>query len=257
MTPRYDGRLALVTGGSRGIGRAICRHLARHGAEVLINYAHEPSDAKELAGEIESWGGRAHPLQANLADPDAVAELFEVVECQFQRLDILVNNAGLGIMKPVDSLALRHFDRAMNLNVRAALDCSQRAAAFMRRNPGAGHIVNVSSIGSMRVLPQYAAVGVSKSALETLTRYLAVELAPAGISVNAVCAGPVQTDALRYFPNARRMLDSAGEQTPAGTLTTPEEVADVVGFLCSDAAAKIRGQTIVVDGGLTLTVHIY
>ena len=253
----HEGKVALVTGGSRGIGRAIASLLARQGAQVLVNYAHEPAPAEELVREIAGDGGRAHPVQANVADPSEVEGLFTDIATRFGSVDILVNNAGFGVMKPVDSLALRHFDRAMNLNVRAVLDCSQRAATLMRRAGKGGHIVNVSSIGSMRVLPQYAAVGVSKSALETLTEYLAVELGPHGIAVNAVCAGPVETEALRFFPDAARMLRSAREQTPAGSTTTPDEVADVVGFLCSSAAAKVRGQTIVVDGGLTLTVHIY
>ena len=254
---RFEGRLALVTGGSRGIGRAISLQLASQGAEVIVNFAHEPAPAKELVDEIMSCGGRAIAYQANLSDPDAIAELFEMIRNDYGSLDILVNNAGFGVMRPVETLALRHFDRTMDLNVRAVLDCSQRAASLMRLGGRGGHIVNISSIGSIRVLPLYAAVGVSKAALETLTRYLAVELATHDIAVNAVCAGPVCTDALQYFPNATSMLDSARDQTPAGSLTTPHEVAGVVDFLCSEAANKVRGQTIVVDGGLSLTVHIY
>jgi enoyl-[acyl-carrier protein] reductase III len=254
---RYEGKLALVTGGSRGIGRAISQQLASQGAEVIVNFAREPDAAKELVTEIEHAGGRAQLFQANLVDAEAVAELFETIRTGFSSLDILVNNAGFGAMRPVDTLPLRHFDRTIDLNVRAVLDCSQRAAALMRMGGRGGKIVNISSVGSIRVLPLYAAVGVSKAALETLTRYLAVELAADGISVNAVCAGPVRTDALRHFPNATNMLNSALDQTPAGSLTTAQEVASVVDFLCSDAADKVRGQTIVVDGGLTLTTHVY
>ncbi len=250
----FEKKIALVTGGSRGIGAAITRKLAVEGALVIINFAHNPGPAHDLAAEIERAGGRAFPVEANLEDADSIRELFKIIEKNFEGLDIVVNNAGFGAMKQVDKLPLRHFERALDLNVRAVLHCCQEATRLMQHG---GKIVNISSIGSFRVLPQYTAVGTSKAALETLTRYLAVELAARNIAVNAVSAGPVLTDALHYFANAEKMLGSALDQTPAGRLTTPEDVAGIVAFLCSETAFMVRGQTIVVDGGLSQTVHIY
>lgn len=251
---RFEKKIALVTGGSRGIGAAIVRQLAQEGAAVIINYAHNAEPAQALAAEIEQAGGQAFPVEANLEDNDSTKALFRQIGKNFERLDILVNNAGFGVMRPAENLPIRHFERALSLNVRAVLQCSQEAVALMKQG---GKIVNVSSIGAARVLPQYTAVGTSKAALETLTRYLGVELAAHNISVNAVQAGPVKTDALRYFHNADHMLASALDQTPVGRLTLPEDVAETVAFLCSEAAFMIRGQTLTVDGGLSLTVHIY
>ena len=256
MERLFEGKIALVTGGSRGIGRAIVQELAQQGATVLINYAHDAEPAQALAAQVVAAGGHAWCYEANVADEDSVQKMFEQVGEQFERLDILVNNAGYGAMRPIKELPLRHFQRALDLNCRAVLQCSQQAARLMKKETG-GSIVNISSVGGGRVLPRYAAIGVSKAALEHLTRYLAVELAPDNIVVNAISSGPVQTDALRYFYNAERALVSAFEQTPAGRLVLSEDIAQVVSFLCSPHARMIRGQTLLVDGGLSLSIHVY
>ncbi len=258
MGGHLDQKIALVTGGSRGIGRAIVQELASQGATVLINYAHDAAPAEALVAQIQAQGGRAWAYEANVADEDSVQSLFGRIGEQFERLDILVNNAGYGAMRPVADLPLRHFQRALDLNCRAILQCSQEAARLMSQPGGSGgKIINISSVGAGRVLPRYTAIGVSKAALEALTRYLAVELAPANIVVNAISSGPVQTDALHYFYNAERALVSALEQTPAGRLVVAQDVAQVVNFLCSEAAWMIRGQTLMVDGGLSLSIHVY
>ena len=166
----------------------------------------------------------------------------------FGKLDVLVNNAASGVQRSASELEEKHWDWTMNVNAKAPWLCSIEASKLM---PNGGSIVNITSQGSQKVLPYYFSVGTSKAALESLTRYLAVELAPQGISVNAVSGGFVETGALDYFPNREGMLE-AGHSTPAGRIVTASDIARVVAFLCTDDAVMIRGQVIVVDGGYTL-----
>ncbi|MBX6377727.1 MAG: enoyl-[acyl-carrier-protein] reductase FabL [Clostridia bacterium] len=246
-----QGKTALVTGGSRGIGRAIALRLAQAGADVVINFFRNRRAANETADAIRATGVRCHVVKAHVGDPEKVRELFQEVEAVFGGLDILVNNAASGVLRPAVELDVDGWDWTLDINARALLLCAQTAAPLMERR-GGGRIVSISSLGAHRVLPNYVAVGVSKAALESLTRYLAVELAPRNIVANAVSAGAVDTDALKHFPNREEILRSGRERTPAGRLVTPEDVAAVVHFLCTPAADMIRGQTIVVDGGLSL-----
>ncbi len=248
-----EGKIALVTGGSRGIGRAISLELARRGADVIVNYFRNRSAAAETVQEIEKLGRRAHAIKAHIGDPDKANAMFDEVEERFGGLDILINNAASGYIRPVMEQEVKGWDWTMNINARAILFNSQRAARMMEPR-GGGKIVNISSIGSFRVLPEYVVIGVSKAAVEALTRYLAVELAPMNIVVNAVSGGVVETDALRFFPRRDEMIRISRERTPAGRLVEPQDIANVVAFLCSDEAAMIRGQTIIVDGGYTLVV---
>jgi len=249
----FEGKIALVTGGSRGIGRAISLELARRGADVIINYFRNRSAAEETVREIERLGRRVHAIKAHIGDPDKANAMFDEVEEVFGGLDILINNAASGYIRPVMEQEVKGWDWTMNINARSILFNSQRAARMMEPR-GGGKIVNISSIGSFRVLPEYVVIGVSKAAVEALTRYLAVELAPMNIVVNAVSGGVVDTDALRFFPRREEMIRVSQERTPAGRLVEPQDIANVVAFLCSDEASMIRGQTIVVDGGYTLVV---
>ena len=243
------GKVALVTGGSRGIGRAISLELARRGADVIINYARSHQEARVTADEISALGVRCLPLRAHLGEPSRIQEMFQRIEEEFGRLDILVNNAASGVQRAALDLETKHWDWTMDINARAPWLCAKEAARLM---PSGGHIVNISSLGSRLVLPNYLAVGVSKAGLEALTRYLAVELAPRGIVVNAVAGGVVDTDAWRHFPNREEMISDSLRRTPAGRLVTAEDMANVVAFLCSDEAEMIRGQVLVVDGGISL-----
>ena len=243
-----EGKAALVTGGSRGIGRAIALELARQGADVAFNYIRNHSAAAETLDQIEGLGVRCLRVKAHLGDPARIRELFVQIEREFGRLDILVNSAASGVQRPAAELEEKHWDWTMGINAKAPWLCAIAASRLMTRG---GHIVNISSQGSQRVLPYYFSVGTSKATLEAITRYLAVELAPMGISVNAVSGGYVETGALDHFPNRDEMI-AAGKRTLTGRMVTAEDIAGVVAFLCSPQAAMIRGQVIVVDGGVSL-----
>jgi enoyl-[acyl-carrier protein] reductase III len=250
----FTDKLVLVTGSGRGIGRAIALHFAQQGAHVAINFFRNRLPAEETAREIEGLGRRALLLKADVGDLDQLNVLFERVEEAFGGLDIFVHNAASGYNRPVMQQKPNGWDWTMNINARALLFAAQRCVPLMEKR-GGGHIVSVSSAGSIRVLPDYVVVGASKAALEALTRYLGVELIGKNIHVNAVSPGVVQTQALRHFASMggqENILKKFIEQVPAGRLVLPEEVAGVVAFLCSPAAAMIVGQTIPVDGGYLL-----
>ena len=244
------GKRALVTGGSRGIGRAIAVRLAGAGADVAINYLRNKKPAEETAAAVRALGRRALLLKGNVADPDSPEGMFAAIEKEFGGLDILVSNAASGVIKPAMELTKKHWNWTMDINAAALLPLVQQAARLM--GPAGGHVVAVSSLGAVRAIPNYAAVGASKAALESLVRHLAVELAPRGIRVNAVSAGVVDTDALKHFPNREEMLLVGARRTPAGRLVEPNDVADTVLFLVSPLSGMIIGQTVVVDGGYSI-----
>ena len=242
----FAGKSVLVTGGSRGIGKAIALRLAELGAaRVAISYLRNDRAAEETAEELRALGADPLALRGNLGDPAKAAALVD----QAGALDVLVASAASGVIRPLLELEEKHWDWTMNANARSLLTLVRRAVPSM---PPGACIVAVSSLGSARVLENYALVGTSKAALESLVRYLAVELAPREIRVNAVSAGLVETGALAYFPNRDEMLRHYRERTPAGRLVEPGDVADAVCFLASPEAAMIRGQALVVDGGYSL-----
>jgi len=248
-----EGKVALVTGGGRGIGRAIALRLAGEGVHIGVNFFRNRAEAEETAAEIRALGRRAEVIRADVGQMEGIEKLFREVIDSFGGLDILVCNAASGYNRPVLKQRAKGWDWTMNINARSVLFCAQRAAPLMKAR-GGGSIVSISSPGSGRVMPEYVLVGSSKAAVEAITRYLAVELAPLGIVVNAVSPGIVDTDALSHF-EVLHGLDwrvEARKQVPAGRLVTAEDVAGVVAFLCSPAAQMIRGQTILVDGGHTL-----
>ena len=249
------GKIALVTGGGRGIGRAIALRLAQAGADVAINYHRNVAPAEETAELIRGMGRKAMVARANLSKPEDIDALFDIIVETLGGLDIFISSAASGFNRPAVEQKVTGWDWSMNVNARAFLFAAQRAVPLMEAR-GGGHIVAISSPGSTRVLPEYIAVGASKAALESLTRYLAVELAPKNIVVNAVSPGMVMTDALKHFSvlGDPQVIERNVENTPAGRMVTPEDVAELVAFLCSPAAFLIRGQVITIDGGFTLTV---
>ena len=242
-------REVLVTGGGRGIGRAIALRFAESGARVFVNFFVNRDAAEKTARDVEHAGGAALLVQADLKEPAEIRRMFGEIAKTTSRLDVLVNNAASGVLKGALELSAKHWDWVLATNARPFLLCAQEAAKLMSAG---GRIIGLSSLGSHRVIPGYAAVGVSKAAAETITRYLAVELAPRGITVNTVCAGAIETDIWRMIPDGERLLEAARSRTPSGGLVTAEAVADVVAFLASPAAQSIQGQIIVADGGYSL-----
>lgn len=253
MTDKFlTHKTALVTGSSRGIGRAIALELARQGADVVVHYLRKKSAAEEVVAAIEALGCRVVAVKANMAEADQITAMLDEIEARMGRCDIFVGNAASGTPRDVLDVTDKHWDWTMDVNARAVLRCVQRLAPGMAE-VGWGRVINITSPGSRRVLPHYGAIGLSKAVLESLTRYLAVDLAPKGITVNAVSPGLVNTDAVTAFPvDLQATFEYAQSRTPTGRLVTPEDVARIVAFLCSDAAGMIVGQTITVDGGYSL-----
>ncbi len=246
-----SGKVALVTGGSRGIGREICLELARRGADIAFNYFRNHDAARETEAAIEALGVKVLRVRAHLGEVEAIDRLFEAVSGEFGRLDILVNNAASGVMRPSMELEAKHWDWTMNINARAPWLCARSAAELMPET--GGRIVNITSPGSTRAFSDYFVVGVSKAALESLTRYLAIDLAPRNIAVNAVSASFIMTGALDAFEDSSSIKELATRPTPAGRPVTAEDVALAVAWLCSDDAEMVRGHVLLVDGGEMLS----
>lgn len=251
----FKGRIVLVTGSSRGIGKEIALRFAREGADIVVNYFRKRKEAEATAEEIRALGRQALVVKANAGDLEALAHLYGEIESTFGGLDILVHNAASGYFRPAMQQRPRAWEWTMNINARSLLFGAQYATRLMEKR-GGGAIVAISSLGSVRVFSEYVVVGASKAAIEALIRYLSVELAPRNIMVNAVSPGMVLTDALQHFVTFREEGDDLIEEvlarTPSGRLCTPADVADVVCFLCSPAAKMICGQTIIMDGGHSL-----
>jgi enoyl-[acyl-carrier protein] reductase III len=247
MYPELNGKHALVTGAARGFGRAIAMRLAAEGATVVVNYRRSKTDANNVVGEIEAAGGKAIALRGDMGNEESLDRLFEEIAEQLGRLDILVANAAFGIPGPLMNSTSKHWDVTMSSSARSLLDLTKRAVPLMTSDHK--RIVSITSSGGHRVLARYGLMGIAKGALESLTRSLAVELAPQGILVNGVLAGVADTKSLRSIPGVEDLLDSAEKHTPVGRLVLPEDVADAVTFLVSDQARMICGHFVVVDGG--------
>jgi enoyl-[acyl-carrier protein] reductase III len=245
----FSGQRALVTGGSRGIGAAVAARLASLGAQIVINYSRDDTAAAITRDAIVANGGSAELAKANVLSVDEIRGMFARIG-ESGPLDILVHAAALGSFKPTIDLKPSQWDLTMGVGARALLIAAQAAVPLMQAR--GGRIVSLSSLGGARVMPDYGAIGVSKAALESLTRYLACELAPAGIRVNAVAAGLVDGTSIAAHPAFERVREETLRKTPAGRLGCPADVADAVVFLCSPLSSWIVGQTLIVDGGMSL-----
>jgi enoyl-[acyl-carrier protein] reductase III len=242
-----DGGSVLVTGGTRGIGKAIARRFAEQGAtRIALGYLRNDTAAESAQHELRELGAEAVLVRGNVSSERVLQQIRDLGP-----LDAVVHNAATGVIRPALETEDKHWDWTMNANARALLAVTRAAA---REMPAGSSIVAISSLGSTRVMEDYALVGVSKAAVEALVRYLAVELAPRDIRVNAVSAGLVETGALEHFPNREQMLEWSRSRTPAGRMVDPDDVAAAVAFLCSPDAAMIRGHVLIVDGGFSLVV---
>jgi enoyl-[acyl-carrier protein] reductase III len=250
MPGALAGKVALVTGASRGIGRAIARKLASAGCDVAVNYYNSADEAEALCAEIRGMGRRSCALQASVGLPESVDDMFAELTKHFDHLDIVVSNAASGVLKPAMEMTLKHWRWCLETNALALDLIAQRAVPIM---PPGGRIIALSSLGASRAMPNYGFIGASKAALESLVRTLAQELGSRQIRVNTVSAGVVDTDALRYFPNREELLANFAHRTPAGPVLTPEDVAGAVYLLCLPEAAMITGHTLVVDGGFAIS----
>ena len=240
----------LITGASRGIGRSLAELFSREGAEIVLNYLRNEEAARETEKVLKAQGSRVLLHQANVGNPKEAQTLVEAAGQTFGRLDILIHNAALGAFKPVTQLRINQWDLSLDVNAKAFLVLSQTALPWMEKEGGS--LITLSSLGSKRTIPNYGAIGISKAALESLVRYLAVELAPKKIRVNAVSGGLVDTDAIRSFPQHEKFKEELLRRTPAGRIGKPQDLAKVVAFLASEEASWIYGQTVIADGGLSL-----
>ena len=244
------GRKALITGGSGEIGRALCGALAAAGVDVMFTFFSNHEGAAETTAAIEAHGRKAIAVRAHFGKEPSIDQVLAAAREQLGQVDIFVHNAASGVLKPAAELSRRHWDWTHQINARAFFFLVQ--GLFTGEAPlmgSGGRVLALSSLGAVKAIPQYAAVGTSKAALEAAVRHLSIELGAKGISANVVAPGVIDTWSLQQFPNREDLLRIATLRTPMGRLTTPDDVAQKVLFLCTSGAAMIHGQTINIDGG--------
>ncbi len=250
-----NGKVALVTGASRGIGRACAETLAACGATVVVNFLNSADAAKSVVSGIQSCGGRAIAVRADVSERDDVVAMMDVIEQQFGQLDIIVSNAAAGGFRPLTQATPASFDSILRMNTAPVLWLTQAALPLLQKSKGLGRVIAISSHGSIRGIANYGLIGTSKAALESLVRHLAFELGRSGVNFNAVMPGIVATDAIKTLPGSEGMLKSVQEQILVkDRMLQPADVAGTVLFLASPLSDLIQGQVIVIDGGISIRV---
>ena len=248
MAKKLTGKVALVTGASKGIGASIAKHFAEEGAAVVVNYSSSRADADRVVAEITSNGGKAIAVQANVAKQDDVRRLFAEAREAFGSLDILVNNAGIYEFAPLENVTAEHFHKMFDLNVLGLLFASQEAVKHF--GPAGGNIINLSSIVSLTAVPNAAVYSATKAAVDAVTRSLAAELGPRHIRVNAISPGMVETEGVKSAgigeSDLRKQIES---QTPLGRIGQPQDIATAAVFLASNDSAWITGESLRISGG--------
>ncbi|MBA2650606.1 MAG: enoyl-[acyl-carrier-protein] reductase FabL [Legionella sp.] len=246
MTKVFAGKVALITGAARGIGKATAMKFAQSGCDIAIVYYNSSDEAQNLIKEIEALGSKAIAVQANVADHQSVKELFGVFSQHFDRLDFLISNAASGVLKSALKMSTKHWRWCLETNALALNHLVCEGRPFM---PKGSRVVALSSLGAARAIPNYAFIGASKAALESLVRSLSLELAADAITVNTVSAGVVDTDALKHFPNRAQLLEQYQAHALADRPLTTEDVANAVYLLCLPEASMINAHTLYVDAG--------
>lgn len=247
-TPNLKGKVAVVTGASKGIGAAIAEDLAREGASVIVNYSSSPQKAEEVVSRIKANGGSAKAVRAGVSKPAEARQLIDATLAEFGRADILVNNAGVYEFRPLPEVDEAHFDRMFDLNVKGLVFATQAAVKALGENGGT--VINISSMASLAATPNGSVYSATKAAVDSVTRTLAAELGPKRILVNSVLPGPVETDGALSLSNWDEFSTRLVQQTPLGRVGKAADIARVVSFLASDDAGWITGQVIPVAGGL-------
>lgn len=249
MNKPLSGKNALITGGAKGIGKAIAKKLAHAGCNIAINYYSSGDEAESLAKELGQLGVKACTIQANVGDAESITDLVNQYRSHFDTLDILVNNAASGVLKPALEMKLKHWRWCMEINAFSLAALVQSTQDIMQSG---GRVIALTSLGSQRAVPNYAFIGASKAALESLVRSLSIELAPTGVTVNTISAGAVDTDSLKYFPNHDQVLDNFRKHSLIDRDLSPDDVANVAYLLCLPEAEMIKGQVITVDAGYSI-----
>jgi enoyl-[acyl-carrier protein] reductase III len=246
MNQTLTGKVALITGGARGIGRATALKLAQSGCDIAIVYFNSSDEAEQLVKDIEVMGRKAIAVQANVADQQSIKDMISQFKSHFDHVDILISNAASGVLKPALKMSTKHWRWCLETNALALNHLVSEALPLLRKG---GRVIALSSLGAERAIPNYAFIGASKAALEALVRSLALELAPYGVTANTVSAGVVDTDALKHFPNREQLLDEYQAHSLADRPLLPADVADCIYLLCLPEAAMINGHTLFVDAG--------
>ncbi len=245
MNIKLAGKVAIVTGGSRGIGRAVVLKLSEAGASVVVNYSRDQKSAEELVQHIIDGGGTALAVKADMRNVQDIRQLFETTISEYGHLDILVNNAGIANYKPIADFSEAEFDEIFAINVKGVFFCCRQAARLMADN---GSIVNIGSTVTKVMLPSYGAYSATKGAVEQITKVLAKELGHRGIRVNTISPGPVDTELFR-FGKSKEMIAQLGSLAALGRIGRPEEIADMVALLIDPQSGWVTGQNVLVNGG--------